>query len=220
LIHLAGKLENKMKVMVLCGDRWHPGDVPRQGLLALGEAFSFDWNEDARRWSVEELAQVPLVVLAKSNNISASDESGWMTEAIACALVEHVRQGNGLLALHSGIAGYDPFPALCSLLGGVFSQHPDQCPVTMEPRAGHPLCARSAPFNLTDEHYFVRMEDKDADVFLTTRSVHGEQPAGWRRSEGQGRVAVLTPGHNLEVWLQPSFQALLRNSLEWCAKEL
>jgi uncharacterized protein len=28
----------------------------------------------------------------------------------------------------------------------------------------------------------------------------------------------LTPGHNLEVWLQPSFRALLLNSLRWCGK--
>jgi uncharacterized protein len=26
----------------------------------------------------------------------------------------------------------------------------------------------------------------------------------------------LTPGHNLEVWLHPSYQALLLNTLRWC----
>lgn len=31
------------------------------------------------------------------------------------------------------------------------------------------------------------------------------------------RVCVLTPGHNLEVWLHPGFQALLRHALNWCA---
>jgi uncharacterized protein len=28
----------------------------------------------------------------------------------------------------------------------------------------------------------------------------------------------LTPGHNLEVWLQPEYQTLLRNGLRWCAQ--
>jgi type 1 glutamine amidotransferase len=57
-------------------------------------------------------------------------------------------------------------------------------------------------------------------VFLTTTSEHGTQPGGWTRTEGEGRVCVLTPGHNLEVWLQPSFQALLLNTLRWCSREL
>jgi hypothetical protein len=29
---------------------------------------------------------------------------------------------------------------------------------------------------------------------------------------------VLTPGHNLEVWLHPDFQKLLHNGLTWLAK--
>ena len=109
---------------------------------------------------------------------------------------------------------------LRSLLGGVFAHHPEQCPVTVEPRGWHPLSAGSNQFTLTDEHYFMAMNEPEVDVFVTTRSEHGEQPGGWRRipSGGTGRVAVLTPGHNLEVWLHPSFQALVLNCLRWCGK--
>jgi hypothetical protein len=31
---------------------------------------------------------------------------------------------------------------------------------------------------------------------------------------------MLTPGHNLEVWLHPSYQALILNGLRWCSKTL
>jgi type 1 glutamine amidotransferase len=154
-------------------------------------------------------------ILTKSNNISAVDRTGWMTDTVQAAFSEYVHRGNGLLAIHSGTAEYDQTPVLRSLLGGVFSHHPEQCPVTVEPRVGHPLCVGSVPFTLKDKHYFMAMSDLQADVFLTTRSEHGEQPAAWRRLEGAGRVAVLTPGHNLEVWLHPSFQTLLRNALSW-----
>jgi type 1 glutamine amidotransferase len=129
-----------------------------------------------------------------------------------------VHKGNGLLAIHSGTADYDKMPVLRSLLGGVFTHHPEQCPVTVNPHAGHPLSAGSAPFTLNDEHYFMALDDPQADVFMTTKSEHGEQPGGWRRIAGDGRVAVLTPGHNLEVWLHPSFQTLLLNSLRWGGK--
>ena len=101
---------------------------------------------------------------------------------------------NGLLAVHSGAAEYEQKPVLRGLLGGVFAWHPDQCPVTINPRMEHPLCAESGSFTLQDEHYFMALDDPEADVFVTTTSVNGEQPGAWRRELEHGRVAVLTPG--------------------------
>ena len=209
----------QMHTLVLCDDFWHPARVPREGLGALPSVeFSFDFIEDAREWSAERMATCPLVILTKSNNISASDKSGWMTEEAQATFVDFVRQGGGLLAVHSGTAEYANKPLLRSLLGGVFEHHPEQCSVTVEPQVGHPLCAGSEPFTLQDEHYFMTLDDAQAEVYVTTRSENGVQPGAWRRTEGAGRVAVLTPGHNREVWLHLSFQALLRNALRWCGK--
>jgi type 1 glutamine amidotransferase len=111
-------------------------------------------------------------------------------------------------------------PVLRGLLGGIFTYHPEQCSVTMVPHVGHPLCTRIDPFTLKDEHYFMALDDPQAEVFMTTKSEYGEQPGAWRHVEGSGRVVVLTPGHNVEVWLHPSFQALLLNTLRWCGKML
>lgn len=206
-----------MQTLVLCNDHWHPARVPREGLSALKDKeFTFDWIEDARDWSAERMAAYPLVILTKSNHISSADQSGWMTDDAQSAFADYVRKGNGLLAIHSGTADYQEMYILRSLLGGVFTHHPEQCAVTMEPQTNHPLTTGIPPFTLKDEHYFMAMYDPQADVFMTTHSEHGEQPAGWRRMEGAGRVAVLTPGHNLEVWLHPCYQALLLNALHWC----
>ena len=208
-----------MKTLVLCGDYWHPAQVPQKGLEALKDTeFKFDWITTAHAWSSECLAAHPLVILTKSNNVSATDQTGWMLDAVQAAFADYVRKGNGLLAIHSGTAEYDQAPVLRSLLGGVFSHHPDQCLVTVKPREGHPLSAGSDSFELKDEHYFMALDDPQVDVFMTTQSEHGEQPGAWRRLEGNGRVAVLTPGHNVEVWLHPSFQALLLNTMRWCSK--
>ena len=59
------------------------------------------------------------------------------------------------------------------------------------------------------------LDDENLDVFLTTFSEHGTQPAGWAHTRGEGRVCVMTPGHNLDVWLQPTYQQLLLNALRW-----
>jgi type 1 glutamine amidotransferase len=206
-----------MRTLVLCDDYWHPARTARAGLGALHDsAFEFDWIEHASEWSAERMAEYPLVVLTKANNISATDQQPWVTEAVEQAFLAYVRNGNGLLAIHSGTAGYAELPVLRGLLGGVFISHPPQCMVTVVPSANHPLTAESAAFTLKDEHYHMAFDDKQADLFLTTTSEHGSQPAGWTRREGQGRVAVLTPGHNLEVWLQPDFQTLIGNALRWC----
>lgn len=206
-----------MKTLVLCGDHWHPASIAKRGLGALaGTEFSFGWIEDARGWSPGIMNAYSLVILTKSDNVSSTDQTGWMTDTVQKAFADYVHNRNGLLAIHSGTAEYAEKPILRSLLGGVFMHHPEQCPVTMVPRAEHPLSAGTAPFMLKDEHYFMALDDSQADVFMTTKSEHGEQPGAWRRTDGSGRVAVLTPGHNLEVWLHPSYQKLLRNTLRWC----
>lgn len=207
-----------MQTLVLCDDRWHPARVPREGLGKLSDkGFAFDWMENSHEWTANAMAAYPLVVLTKSNHVSFTDHDEWMTDEVQSAFAEYVRKGKGLLVIHSGTAGYRETPVLRGLLGGVFTHHPEQCEVTMEPKDRHPLTENVDTFTMKDEHYFMAMDDAHADVFMTTRSGYGKQPAGWRRTEGDGRVAVLTPGHNLEVWLHPSYQTLILNSLRWCS---
>ena len=207
-----------MKTLVFCDDSAHPASLTRDGLAALGECgLEFDWVEDPCAWRPESLSQYALVIFSKANNRSQAKHETWATEETGKAFLDYVAAGNGILFLHSGTALYDNSPSLCRLMGGVFTGHPPQCPVTVAPNTDHPLAAGSSSFTLMDEHYMMEMNDPDVDLFLHTDSEHGRQPAGWTRAEGKGRVCVLTPGHNLEVWRHPSYQTLLRNSLAWCS---
>lgn len=208
-----------MRVLVLCDDYYHPARTPQAGLEPLQDhGFEFDWIENAADWSSETMNQYPVVLLTKSNSVSATDRTPWMTSEVETAFTAYVRGGNGVLFIHSGTADYRETLEFRRLAGGIFASHPAQCPVTVEPHAGHPLTTGSAPFTLVDEHYFMEFDATDADVFLTTRSEHGTQPGGWTRGEGDGRVCVLTPGHNLPVWLDPSYQVLIANALRWCGR--
>jgi type 1 glutamine amidotransferase len=209
-----------MRTLVLADDHWHPAHIARAGLAALGNCgFEFDWIENAAAWSAEKMAGYPLVLFTKSNNVSAADQTPWASDAMQQAFADYVHWGNGLLVVHSGAAGYQRTPVLRALMGGVFLQHPPQCPVTVEPHPDHPLTTGSTPYTLTDEHYFMALDDPQADVFMTTRSEHGTQPGGWTRTEGAGRVCMLTPSHTVEGWTHPPFQALLLNALRWCGKQ-
>jgi uncharacterized protein len=209
----------QMKVLVLCDDRWHPAHTSRTGLAPLsGAGFEFDFIEHASGWSAPRMDNYPVVLLTKSDNVSATDETPWVTPAVAEAFAAYVRRGGGLLVVHSGTVGYGDSPVLFPLIGGVFDHHPKQCLVTVAPKGDHALTAGLSAFTDTDEHYIMRFDAPDAEVFLTSASEHGVQPAGWTREDGHGRVCVLTPGHNVSVWLHPEYQTLLSRALGWCAR--
>jgi len=206
-----------MHVLVLADDYWHPAVTVRGGLAPLAaKGYTFDWIEDGAAWSADVLPDYPLVILSKSDNVTQADKTSWVTPEVEQAFAEYVRGGGGLLVLHSGTV-YKETDVLRPVLGGTFEQHPAQCDVTMEPKAGHPLTAGVSVFTAVDEHYHMTMEEGVTDIFLTTTSEHGTQPGGWTRTEGAGRVCVLTPGHNVEVWLEPAYQTLLDNVMRWCA---
>lgn len=207
-----------MRVLVLTDDYWHPASVVREGLAPLAaQGYDFDWMQDGSAWSAAGMADYPLVILSKSNDTTQADKTPWVTPDVEQAFADYVRAGGGLLALHSGTV-YKDTEILRPLLGGTFIEHPKQCPVTMTPEAGHPLTAGVTAFTAQDEHYQMAMAPAVTDIFLTTTSVHGTQPGGWTRTDGAGQVAVLTPGHNVEVWLHPSYQTLLGNVMAWLSQ--
>lgn len=210
-----------MRILVFCDDRYHPAATVRSGLapLAATPEFQFDWVENAAGWDPGLLRGYPVALLSKSNALSQTDHRPWLDRGTEDVFLQYVRSGGGLLAVHSGIASYAQVAPMRAVAGGTFLHHPPECEVVIEPRADHPLTAGvGEAFAVWDEHYVVALDDPSADVFLSSRSNHGLQPAGWSRTEGAGRVSVLTPGHNPAVWLHPSFQTLLRNSLRWVAR--
>jgi uncharacterized protein len=209
-----------MRILVLCDDYWHPAEVAQEGLAKLADdGLTFDVIEDAGAFQPERLSDYPVVMLVKSDNTTAEDKTSWANDAVQEALVAYVEGGGGLLVVHSGTASLRNLPALRALVGGAFTHHPPRCPVTVEPAEGHPLTVGVEAFTAEDEHYMMVLDDANADVFLTSVSEDGSQPAGWTRDQGAGRVCVLTPGHTVEVWVHPSFQTLLRNALAWCGGE-
>lgn len=202
----------------MCDDVWHPAEMVQRGLGALADAgLAFEFVTHGEKWSPVLMNEFSVVVVAKGNHLCAADQRPWLTTGTQSAFPEFARRGGGLFFIHGG-ACYQDLPEMRSVAGGAFMRHPDQCPVMVAPKTNHPLTAGVNSFTAKDEHYFMVLAAADADIFLHSQSEHGLQPAGWTRTEGLGRVCVLTPGHNLEVWLHPDFQKLLHNGLTWLAK--
>ena len=132
-----------VRTLVLCEDCWHPAETVRRGLAAPGDrGFAFEFLADGAKWPAERMLDFPLVVLAKANMISATDQHPWLTADSQTAFSEFFRRGNGLVVVHAGSSRYDQLPAMREVIGGAFVRHPDQCAVTLEPKAFHPIDKR------------------------------------------------------------------------------
>ena len=226
-----------MRVLLICGDYWHPGQIAADGVAPLAKQdFQLDIITNANDFSHDMLRQYPVVILAKCDEVSQEDKRTWKTEAVQRAFVDYVESGGGLLAVHSGIVGSKNTETLDKLIGCRFIYHPNNCPVTVQPVKPHPVTEGVGMFCETDEHYRIEIIAPDADVLLAScspgqgeESKYQEDPyfntpaavcaAGYVRTQGKGRVCVLTPGHILPVWSNAQFQKLLANALRWTSQK-
>jgi len=222
-----------MKVLLICDDYWHPGKTAVEGIEPLKQnGFEFDIILNANDFSIDMLEKYPVVLMCKSDETSQTDKQPWKTEEIQKAFVDYIEGGGGLVAVHSALVQGKNTKALDNLIGCHFFGHPNNCPVTVQSVKPHPVTEGVAQFIEIDEHYMIEITSSDADVLLASYSPQqGEEskrqeepyfnspsaiyPAGYVRTQGSGRVCVLTPGHLTAVWLNPQFQKLLSNALNW-----
>ena len=225
-------------VLLICDDYWHPGQTAIDGVQPLkNESFEFDIITDAKEISLDTLQKYPVALICKSDEVPQSGKQPWRTNEAQKAFAEYVENGGGLVAVHSAAVNSRNPKDFDNLIGCRFIGHPNNCPVTVAPLKPHPVTEGVELFCEIDEHYRIEITSPDADILLASYSPpQGEEskyqddpynntpagiyPAGYVRTQGKGRVCVLTPGHLTAVWLNPQFQKLLSNALRWCAMKL
>lgn len=208
-----------MKIVILCDDYWHPGHVIDKGFGLIGERLGADIRViyDAREFDVKALGDTDVLVFAKSDNTTQSDKTGWMNDSVIGAFETYVANGGGFIAVHSGTV-YNGVPRMKQFLGGAFLSHPEQCPVRFDAIAEHPVTKGVESFAVVDEHY--QMDPLEGVSILgVSSSTHNAQAALWVKELGKGKIIVITPGHNLEVFEQPGMQTLLINAVNYAAKK-
>jgi len=158
-----------MRVLLICDDRYHPGDVPIAGIAPLeGKGFEFDVITDANQFKPEALADYPVVLLCKCDQVSQSDQTPWKTDAVQQAFVGYVENGGGLLAIHTATVRGKQTETLDRLLGCRFIKHPNACPVTVQPVKPHPVTEGVGLFCEVDEHYRIEILSDDADILMAS----------------------------------------------------
>ena len=224
-----------MRVLLFCDDQYHPGQIPIDGIEPLkAKGFVIDVVRDATNFNPEQLTDYAVIVMSKCDHITSDNTNSWKSDIMQTALVDYVERGGGLLVVHSGtVAGQDT-EKLDMLIGCRFAFHPNDCPVTVGALKPHPITEGVNVFCEVDEHYHIEILSNDINVLTASYApAQGDEskyesepyfnfpafitPSCYVRTQGKGRVCVLTPGHTLKVWLNADFQQLLENSLFWCS---
>ena len=224
-----------MRILLLCDDFWHPGQVPTDGVKPLeSKGFEFDIVTDAGEIKADLLSKYPVVMLSKSGQITKEDRDGWKTPQVQQAFIDYVENGGGLLVMHNATVPGNNSGAMDKLVGSRFTFHPAPTEVMVKPVKPHPVTEGVDAFCELDEHYRLDIVSDDIDILIASYSPsQGEEEkykdepsknspawidvAGYVRTQGKGRVCVLLPGHFIEVWHNPQFQRTLENALNWCA---
>jgi type 1 glutamine amidotransferase len=136
------------------------------------------------------------------------------------SLESFVRQGGGLLAVHSASASFKQEERYFAILGGSFREHGpierfQVRPLTPQDEIFHGVPA----FSVTDELY---RHDYDPDnrVHFYTPVGEEREPVVWTRRYGQGRVCYCALGHTVATMRHPQVQRILQRGVAWACGNL
>jgi len=202
------------KAAILIGDnekmKYHPLSGPDRELSDILDKFEVEITEDYERFREESLKAFDLCIsFTDCWDDKVSDEQ-------AVGLLSYVAHGGGFMSIHNGISLSGRYE-LAQLHGSKFTGHPEQKVLTYTPAfPGHVITDGIKSFSVLEEPYMFEMDNfADTSILLEYESEGRKWPAAWAHVYGMGRVVYLSPGHNLETFLDPVYRKLIGRSAEW-----
>lgn len=221
--HAPQQKDSRPHALVLIGDRVHEPEHTEAGLRPVFEATGVvpHFLFDVRGLSAENLAQVKLLVVLRDGYIFPDGVGKiWMTPEQEKAVVDFVHAGGGFLNLHNSMGLYPDNGPYLELCGGRYIGHgPLERFRTEVVDGAHPITRGVSDFFTADEQHTPPCDTNKVHLLLRNRSDDGTvAAAGWAYEPGHGRFCHLANGHTREALLNPMFQRLLRNAVNWCLK--
>jgi type 1 glutamine amidotransferase len=127
----------------------------------------------------------------------------------------YIKQGGGVLAIHSVTASFKDSDHFTDILGGKFRGHGRIKPFDVEPIANISDIFASVPsFRVKDELYLHDLQP-DIEVQFATTYEGQPVPVVWTRRHGNGRICYACPGHKAASIRVPAYQQVLIRGLAW-----
>ncbi len=217
--------DRQVRVLVISEARGYKhASIPDQVrfLRALGRRsrrFDVVHLRRASDLTKKQLAASKAVVFASTTGELAIDDETRQ------ALIAFVKDGGGLIGLHSAANTFDRWPRFQRLLGAGFRRHPPaQVGRLVVSDRRHPSTRRlPRAFRIRDEFYeFKTSPRRRAHVLLRAdvETVGGETgrdlPLVWCRREGRGRIFYSGLGHFSSAWRSDRrLRRLVEGGLRW-----
>ncbi len=201
----------RLEVLFLGDDRGHK-PIERYRVLkqALGpKGFNITFVEDLAQITRGNLGLYDALI------VYANHES----DRVPGAIVPWVKDGGGLVALHSACGNFHPSREWFDLVGGRFASHEGHVfsPKTVD--ANHRITRGLPELKCWDETYVHRDLTNDRHLLQVrgpiNRGETAEEPWTWTRTEGKGRVFYTASGHDLRCWTESAYQELVRRGILW-----
>jgi type 1 glutamine amidotransferase len=233
----AEKAPGEIRVLFLVGDYFHNPITQEKNwqdvLRFTGWRLMF--AQATRFVTPALLAQTDLFVTAhyaKANSLGWSgreivekreDEEFFLTDERETAIIDSVRRGMGMLAMHCTVWNGER-PKFMDLLGiATPYMHTKVQPTLLHNlNPDHPISRRIAQAKLGEDEIF-RADLIPGRTTPLFNLKGDEQPidttGGWCHEFGKGRVVVMLPGHTQDPFHAGSFKTLMWRSAHWAIRK-
>lgn len=144
-------------------------------------------------------------------------------------LMDFVRAGGGVVALHHALASLPQWKEFHDLIGGAYLQraeagrpastyqHDVRMRIHVADRA-HPVTRGIEDFEVEDEVYGGLWVSPDARVLLTTDHPASSKAVAWAMTNANARVVAIQPGHGEPAFADASYRRLVIQAIRWAAR--
>lgn len=141
-----------------------------------------------------------------------------------------VESGKGIVALHHAVCGNQNWPWWYNeVLGGRYlfeefegkkSSYIHDLEETITPVGNHPITRGLKPFRILDETYKDVWISPRVTPLLKSDHPTSNETVGWISAYDKSRVVYIQLGHDRNANLNPNYQRLVRNAIQWTANKL
>ena len=215
---------SKIKVLIVTGfdvdsHVWQESTKLVQAILEKTGRFDVTISRDKEAFASLALDDYSVVVL--SYGFWNEPDPG---EKAKQGLLDYVKNGGNVVALHFACSSFQDWEAYAVLLGRVWKKgvggHGPYGEFTVNIKnPQHPITKGMQDFKTEDELYAKLTGDADIEVLASAHSDWSEkvEPIVFWKRYGKGRVVQNVLGHGLDSKQNASYQKLLCRGVEWAA---
>jgi len=220
----AQQAQEKVNVLIVTGfdvpvHKWRETTPNIRSILEKTGRFDVKVCEDVGIFESSSLENYDVVILAYGFwAVPDPSDKG------KAGLLNYVKGGKGLVALHFACSSFQHWGEYGELLGrfwkkGVGGHGPRGKFTVNVKKPDHPITSGLSDFEMDDELYAKLSGETEIEVLASAHSDWSKnvEPIVFVKRYGQGRVVHNVLGHDTRAQENAAYQSLLRRGVEWAA---